>query len=201
MSRHHYERLASRANTPVADIKPPAGPEPGKVCAACKAEGHTVRRCIWTDIKGVIPACPFCESYHDHLPEDCPRYGNSILEEEIWQLFVVNCGGKSAYITKDAYLWWPNIILWRLEALPNEKPLALYPQSPGFARHRMLDSTAEHLRHNYLHELANPVSDPRTNDRDGIMKDMAPTDMVRPREEEEGIYDDNEDNATKLCLS
>jgi len=30
---------------------------------------------------------------------------------------------------------------------------------------------------------------------------MAPTDMVRPREEEEGIYDDNEDNATKLCLS
>ena len=62
MSRPLFEGLASRANPPVTDIKIPAGPESRKVCVACKVEDHTVRRCIRTDIKGVIPVCPFCES-------------------------------------------------------------------------------------------------------------------------------------------
>jgi hypothetical protein len=167
----HQHRLLSRIARPVgAIIPPPAGPEPDKICDACGLRGHSVRRCLWTSREGDMPACPFCERYSEHLPENCPRRAE-FDDEHVWQFFVLNRGGKSHFRTGDVDLMWPNIVRARLVQRPQEEQQRFYPHSRGFALEQQAANPLRYRTYDYRYEPLGLVADPRTTNRDSLLQD------------------------------
>lgn len=54
---------------------------------------------------------------------------------------------------------------------PGETPLEFYPQSREFAKEQFLANPKYHETHNYCHEPLMLKIDPRTRDRDALLRD------------------------------
>lgn len=149
----------------------PTGLKSNIVCRACMRPGHSVRDCIWTDSQhGDIQACPFCETFGLHLPEDCPER-SSFGRADTWDLFVVRRGGKSQVRTGNNDLLWSHLVYFRSLDYPDEEQLTLYPHSLQFAVERLLANTERWRAHDYNAEPLSLVADPRTDGRDKILAD------------------------------
>jgi hypothetical protein len=117
-----------------------------------------------------MTACPFCERYSEHLPEDC-RLRASFDDEQVWQLFVLNRRGKSQFRTRDVDLVWPNIVRARFAQMPDEGQQQYYPHSRGFALEQLVADPHRYRTHNYRYEPVGLVADPRTTNRDSLLQD------------------------------
>lgn len=125
---------------------------------------------------GDIEACPFCETFRLHLPGHCSQR-NSFYEDDIWDLFVVKRAGKSQVRTGDRNLMWSNLVKWRWNDNPEEEQLPMYPHSREFAAERLHTNLERWRTHDYSLEPLGLAPDPRTEDMEKLMDDLA---LFRP---------------------